>query len=570
MKNKAFKTMTLILVFVMACSLMLSGCGGTNQTATEKSASSEQTSVATESTQPGGTENQTGEEWKSDTSPYEMNVWLGYSWAANKWDVSTMPALKTITEKTGVQIKYTIPQSNEKDALNMLIASGDLPETIIIDWADSNVKRLISGGQLYSYNELIDENCPKFWDIIDKDIITYHKQDDGKLYYLPSFADTTQSIKVNFLKTAVSPYFVRKDIYEALGSPKMETPDEVINVLKTVKEKYKDVEPIGLAGEFGLHMRETSLANPTTNFSFLAAGFGCNPSGYFQDGEQVKFNFRDPNYVELMKFMNRLYKEGLITTEQLVEKDAQIQEKVNSAKYFWMPSGVNSIVSTLNTKLTEKFGNDSKTYVCSGNFKVAGKGDPKYNANHSMGWTSFLITKKASKPDRIIKFLEYIWSKEGQLDMNFGTEGQTYDLVDGNPVFKDDAKQLLMQGKFDEKYGVGTLFFFVRPEFYCFKNKAMQEKGLPIFDSVLNPYAVDTVPLGYANMALPADSKELTVKEKISQAWEKTMIKMMMSKTDDEFNGAYKSGIEEVDSLGAGDVEKIFTDIRQKNLALAK
>jgi putative aldouronate transport system substrate-binding protein len=49
------------------------------------------------------------------------------------------------------------------------------------------------------------------------------------------------------------------------------------------------------------------------------------------------------------------------------------------------------------------------------------------------------ISAGSEKKEIAIKFLDFIFSEEGGRFMNFGVEGQQYDMVDGKPIFRDEV-----------------------------------------------------------------------------------------------------------------------------------
>ena len=61
-----------------------------------------------------------------------------------------------------------------------------------------------------------------------------------------------------------------------------------------------------------------------------------------------------------------------------------------------------------------------------------------------MGWQGFFITKAAKDPGRM-RFAEYAWSDEGQMDFRYGKEGETYYMVDGLPKYKDEVNDLMLK-----------------------------------------------------------------------------------------------------------------------------
>lgn len=68
--------------------------------------------------------------------------------------------------------------------------------------------------------------------MLDKEMVKYHTI-NGKLWCLPNIYSTVESMKNVVPDHQIRPWFVRKDIYEAIGKPKLETPEDWINAMKT-------------------------------------------------------------------------------------------------------------------------------------------------------------------------------------------------------------------------------------------------------------------------------------------------------------------------------------------------
>ena len=558
------KAVCLVLACIMLFA-MLAGCGNA-----QKSDSGETTQAGSSDT--GSAEFATSTsadasdwEWKKDTSPFEFSMWVGYSWAKGSYDVIDNIVGKNITKKTGVKWNVTIPAGNENEALNLLIASNDLPDMIITDYSNMNVNKLKKGGLVYSYDELIDKYCPNMWKLITKDDKLYHAQSDGKLYYIPNFQADEQLFESTIQKTNELIYFVRNDIYENMGKPKMETPDEFLNVLKRVKSEYPDMIPF----QMDEILPESLLLNNAVYNILRGFGIGAGNPCVYEDGPDIKYLFRDPQYVQGLKFVNKMFLEGIITADQLTEKTAQINEKFNNAKYFTMIENIWRVTAVDNPNIKNNLKDEKIKYVLADIFKAPGV-TPKLNGLRSKGWMAQLITKNAKNPERIIKFVEYALTDEGQTDVMMGEEGVTYDLVNGEPVLKPEYADMQKQdvAKFGKVGFNEVLCYWIRPlpfdKYSRAGNFGLEETKAN--QRIANEYAVDYFKLGFADLNPDPGSKEATTNTKILQTWVKYAIKMIMSKTDDEFTKHYTEGIADVDKIGAASVEKVMTEKHQAEL----
>src|SRR5690606_3181713 len=97
-----------------------------------------------------------------------------------------------------------------------------LPDTLMLDWGHQAVSKLVENGMVYSLSELIQQYAPKLWEQLDEEMVQYHSI-NGELYYLPNFFETKDRLTTGIPPVGIRPWFIRTDIYEALGKPKIET-----------------------------------------------------------------------------------------------------------------------------------------------------------------------------------------------------------------------------------------------------------------------------------------------------------------------------------------------------------
>jgi len=291
--REAKKVLGLILTVLLVLGIA-AGCGVPKSGTTEKQTeSSVAVSAETASTKEGTDEL----EWKKDTSPFSFSLWTGYEWMKGTSDNLDTPVAKNITKKTGVSWKVAVPPGNSQEVLNLMIASNDLPDVLVTDIRQTQIQKMIDGGLVYSYTELIDKYCPNMWKLISKDDKLYNTKSDGKLYYVAGGSVDEEMLKTAAQKTNECFHFVRDDIYQALGKPRMGTPDEYVDTLKMVKSKYPDLIPLNFDSD-------KVFLLPILN------GFGRPPArimmgwmGIYQDGDNVKYEYRSPNYHSRMNIL---------------------------------------------------------------------------------------------------------------------------------------------------------------------------------------------------------------------------------------------------------------------------
>ena len=166
----------------------------------------------------------------------------------------------------------------------MLISSGDLPD--IVYTATSNTMTLLSDPDVcWPYNELVartgvDLNA-------NATEIANNTRPDGNYYALLNAYVSQESVDSG--KTMVSPGIdslaYRKDIYEALGSPPLNTLEDLENVLLACKEKYPGVIPLMNSIFYGFGYFKCQLGIEYENIGFADDGkvqYVASEPGYDQ------------------------------------------------------------------------------------------------------------------------------------------------------------------------------------------------------------------------------------------------------------------------------------------------
>lgn len=162
------------------------------------------------------------------------------------------PNLPIYYQKPAVDINFIVPAGNENEKLNTLMASGKLPDFITLGWYEDAVKKMIEGELVLPLNKLADEYDPYFYKVSDPDKLGWYTQADGNVYGYPNASSSPADYeKYGDKYVSNQTFVVRKDMYEAIGSPDMRTPEGFLNALKAAKEKFPDINgqpmiPLGL------------------------------------------------------------------------------------------------------------------------------------------------------------------------------------------------------------------------------------------------------------------------------------------------------------------------------------
>jgi len=542
------------LSIIAALMIALVACSGGKK---EEGASNSPSPSASEpSSSPSASPNEESQQpaadeagWKSDTSPITFDWYLNFAWFPNKWGVD--PTSQYVTKKTGVNLNLIVPAGNENEKLNAMIAANQLPDFITLGWWEEGVKKMVEGGLVESLTDLANEYDPYFFKVADGAKLSWYAQPDGKTYVYPNSGSSPKDFQEygsQFISNQT--FVVRKDMYEAIGSPDMRTPEGFLNALKAAKEKFPEVNgqpliPIGFH-EFG-DVGNSSLMDASQDTSMLSS-FLALPRE--KDGKLYD-RISDPEFVRWMKVLRQANQDGLISKDVFVDKRAQMEEKIAQGRYFAMLYQRTDFAAQQNVL----YANDPNSVYIAVDGPANEKLDPPTLAGPAIsGWTVTLISKNVKNKERAIKFLSYLLSEEGQKDLYLGEKGVSYDTIDGKDQFLPEVKQLMDTDRsaFDKKYGSSLTFWMQQdlnmilqwqpPAVEPFKQledwTRGKTKSYSEFD-LINP---------------PANSKEGINLTKIANDWGKALPKLILSKSDGEFDQILKEFIEKRDKTGYADL----------------
>ena len=364
----------------------------------------------------GGEVSDTGEAKYTASYPIEtdktLKLW-GVSTHQDYNDPREQPFYKELMKRTGVNLDITVVPGSQSDELfNLMIVSNDLPDIVSAywTWKLGGPDQCIAEGIVLPLNEMIEKYSPNLKKYLNENpnIDRMVKSDGGNYYMYPFIRDS------DYLTTYIGPV-VRGDIMDELGLSDPETPEEWEAVLRAFKAA-------GIESPF----------NPGSNIQFMAGGFGTWGNYYLRDGKVVYGPVEDA-YKEFLTTMTRWYSEGLM------EKDlASIDNNILAAK---MSSGKSALAfgtgGQLGQWLSAGQGSNPGYTLRALKYATPEKGSQaEFGFKESLiGGSGCAITQQCSDPELAARFLDYGYGEEGHMLSNFGIEGESYTIEDGEPIF---------------------------------------------------------------------------------------------------------------------------------------
>lgn len=476
----------------------------------------------------------------------------------------TDPVAEEITRRTGIKIEIQQPTGNPEEKLALMLTGGDLPDIVLMDRRSDIVNKYISAGALVPLNDLIEQYGADIQSMYG-DVLNKSRHTDGQNYYLNNWygIDPDPDRGIN----------MRMDILQELGyGEKAEkgepfTQTEFIEVLKKFKEAYPVINgqpgiPFTINGEY----METVL-------STFRGMYGMK--NYYIDGEAVKLQVRDPRYLEMVGFINELYREGLLDREWAVNKTDMFEQKLAGGTVFACNGGIP--VSTNGVFASEKGEDTNQQFYM---FKVIADGvDPDsttYSPRSSLGWDAIGITVMNKHPKETIQFLNFLASEEGQYLLMWGLEGENWTMEDGRHKPNPEVIPGFLKdwSGYSEQTGIRKWTWLVKNGYGSDgtpfdlvgkynPDKVMEHARISMENSVW-----DSAP--YDNLGPFGGTPEALVEQKLKDIMEQGFSKMVYAQSEAELETEYSKMITELEANNAASIEQIYTDNYKKQIELWK
>ena len=396
MKKKLLVTLSYLTVLAM----LFSACGKTDKNVTEEVAD-------------------------LGSYPLQTNVELSY-WcelnanvSATATDMSQTKFAQKLMEETGVKVKYIHPAMGQAaEAFSLMIASNELPDIIEYSWANAKggPAGAISDGTIIPLNDSIKDYAPNLTAFLKEnpDIDKSIKTDEGQYYVFP-FVRSDKSLLIS------NGPVIRADWLSDIG---MEPP-EVIEEWEEMLTRFKDQK--GATAPF------TIVKNELRSLFLLFS----STNEFYIDNGKVKYGPAEPEYRNALEGINRWFNNGLldknyVSVDRTIQ-DANILTGKSGATFGSGGSGIGKWLDTMK-------GKDDTFDLVAAKYPGAAKEDTTKLLPFTLPYAPYgcaAITTACKNVPVAAKFLDYSYSEEGALLNNFGIEGESFNYVDGEPIYSE-------------------------------------------------------------------------------------------------------------------------------------
>jgi putative aldouronate transport system substrate-binding protein len=368
----------------------------------------------------------------------------------------TDPVAKKIQEDTGVTLSVGHPVAGDTQAIALLLASGELPDCIFDP--QNGVSTFLEANAIIPLDDLIDQYGPNIKKLYGRYFNRLRlSTEDPRIYRFPSYPVNQAYWQTDGIMQ------VQHAVLKELGYPKMESLADVEQALKAYYRAHPTID-----GQPAL-----PLSFPFDGYGWLFAvgNAGGFMAGWPDDGEYVvdqetleaTYKWILPEMKDYPRWLNKMYNEGLLDPETFTQTNDTFMAKIAAGRVlstalprWYYGSAITSLLAD---------GKPERTYAYLPIVNNASiKSRLMVDYGFAGGW-GIMITTKCKDPARVVEFFDYMCSEEAQILVNWGIEGENYDIVDGKRVVQpDDWEGRQSDPDYGQKTGV-TRWAFPFPEY---------------------------------------------------------------------------------------------------------
>jgi putative aldouronate transport system substrate-binding protein len=319
------------------------------------------------------------------------------------------------------------PVADAQQKLNLMLASGDLPEVIIGCNIRLDQQQILANqGLLLPLNDYIDEYGVEFKQVYEaypqiEDLITML---DGKIYGLPHVNDCYHC-------SMSQKMWVYQPWLDKLGLEVPTTTEEFYQMLKAFKEQ----DPNGNGEADEIPLSGTTFTNGGWHSpidQFLMNSFIYNdtvtPNGarhlILEDGT-IKAAFTEDGWREGLRYLNKLYSEGLIDPQAFTNDGTLIQQLGENEVPVLGAVGAGWYgVFTQNGGPSGRWKEYTPIAPLEGPSGM--RQTPRTPYQPTGGQANFVITKEAKNPEAAFRLADVFYGFESTTNSVFGVEGEDW------------------------------------------------------------------------------------------------------------------------------------------------
>lgn len=420
MKKRFQKTAAIVLAVSMAVSL--AACGKqAEETGNAGSAANTENTGSADTQASSGTGSVEVNETGYPITSEEITVTAAGPMPSGCEDWSQLAVIDEYANRLGIRLDCDFYETDWETQLTLKVAGDELPDMLIgCSMNVSDVNEWGGEGYFLDLSQYMDlmPNLKAYFDQYPE-LEAYCTTSDGHIYGLPK-------LKVD-MTDRLTRSFINKQWLDNLGLSMPTSIDEYYDVLVAFKEQDAngngdpdDEIPLLFTSDSGGY---TALEKTLLDAYGI---FTTDPNYVLQAVESGKVELANINdtYKEYLKFMHRLYAEGLMEQEAFTITGDEITTKQQGDVYGSFGCGSAPFVMA-----NKDISYDANWMALSG---MSSELHPKREASiASPVQNSILVAVNGNTeyPEALARFIDYFYTEEGMLSATKGYDGVTFDMV---------------------------------------------------------------------------------------------------------------------------------------------
>ncbi|MGI6671433.1 MAG: extracellular solute-binding protein [Christensenellales bacterium] len=357
----------------------------------------------------------------------ELTYWipLNANVAASEASLNDTPFAQYLYEATGIKVNYIHPtMGSEVEGFNLLLASGELPDIIEASWDSyypAGLDAAIANGLVLDLTEY-QHLMPNYMATLASNE-TWEKMaktDSGKyagFHFIRGEA---------FLQVYAGT-IIRRDWLDKISMDVPTTVDEWTQMLTKFRDELGAESPL---------ITRNGIPDIMDSDAFVGA-FGVSNGFYINDEGKVAYGRMEEGWKKAIELLAGWYENGLLAQDFITmtgaDKNAAVLNGDGGAFFGLTGSGIGVFMNS-----AKEAGNNEFNLV-GAPYPTLEKGTtPEFgHYDNPLPGLVCTISPKSEHIEEAIRLLDYGYSQEGNNLFNFGKEGISYTIMDGEPTYTD-------------------------------------------------------------------------------------------------------------------------------------
>lgn len=432
------KALSLVLAGTMVFSL--AACGGKNEgNGSNNSGSTAQSGTTNNGGDTTNNTGSTGNNTSGKGDPIELTV---YSQLANFSGEQVGWFAKVILDKFNVKLMI-IPDSD--GVFDTRMESGNLGDIVVFGSTGADYKRAVEADMLFDWEEdgLLDEYGPYIKENMSIALEANRglTPEKNKIYgFGHGVAPSDSSSVEEFFYT----WDIRWDLYKQLGYPVVKDLNDLVTLFKDMKaicptdDNGKEAYAMSIWPDWdgNMVMYVKSMATAYYGYDEFHLGLYDCDNGTF-------YGALDENgpYIEMLKFFNTLYREGLLDPDSMTQTYDEMASKVIGGGVFF---------SIFNYAGNLAFNTDE--HLAAGKYMTTMLPENATPITYGMspygGNRVWSIGANSQYPELCMEIINWLSTPEGYMISEYGPKGLIWDYdAEGNTYFTEFGKKCITTGE---------------------------------------------------------------------------------------------------------------------------